>query len=243
VLIWGGFKVIQERRRSLLFFCLSWLVFWVGGFVGIARTVGWLPTHFLTSYSVQISSMAELLFLFMALADQFRQEQVQRLSAQQEAKIDNLTGLWNRRHFHEMVIPEMDKANRYGSPLALVSFDLDHFKMINDTHGHLVGDRVLVEISQLAKHIIRSTDLLFRWGGEEFFLLLPHTGQEDALAAAEKLRTAFANHAITGLGTVTASFGIAIYEPNQPLDLWVNRVDRALYEAKNSGRNSVKISR
>jgi two-component system, sensor histidine kinase LadS len=252
-MLWGGglsgvlilgviAKVIRERRRSLQLFCLAWLVFWMGGFVGIARTVGWLPTHFLTSYAVQIASMSEMLLLFMALADQFRQEQVRRLSAQQAANMDTLTGLWNRRHFHEMVIPEMEKANRYGLPLSLINFDIDHFKAINDTHGHLVGDRVLVEMSHLTRQLIRSTDLLFRWGGEEFFLLLPHTGQEDALAVAEKLRRAFASHPMTPVGTVTASFGVAVYEPHQPLDLWINRADHALYEAKNSGRNRVKIS-
>ncbi len=243
VLILGvALKVIREGRRSLKFFCMSWLVFWIGGFVGIARTVGWLPTHFLTSYAVQIASMGEMVLLFMALADQFRQEQVRRLSAQQEASLDKLTGLWNRRHFHDIVIPEMAKANRYGSPLSLISFDLDHFKKMNDSHGHLVGDRVLVEMSQLARQLIRSTDLLFRWGGEEFFLLLPHTGREDALAVAEKLRSAFASHTITGVGAVTASFGVAVYDAHQSLDAWIGRADRALYDAKNGGRNLVKIA-
>ncbi|MFD0666599.1 GGDEF domain-containing protein [Ramlibacter sp. MAHUQ-53] len=164
----------------------------------------------------------------------------QRLA--QVAIVDNLTGLWNRRHFDDVVVAEMAKADRHELPLSLVLLDVDHFKQINDTHGHMAGDRVLVELSMVAQHVIRKSDLLFRWGGEEFLLLLPNTGLAGAYAVAEKLRASFAEHAIPGVGVVTASFGVVAHEPRQSLDALMRRADRAMYEAKGGGRNVVKAA-
>ena len=158
------------------------------------------------------------------------------------ATSDTLTGLWNRRYFDERVAHEMVVANRYGQPLSMLIFDIDHFKLVNDTHGHLVGDHVLVELSNIARQQIRAADLLFRWGGEEFMILMPGTGEPEAMIAAEKLRTTFASHPIAEVGKVSASFGIATYLPNESLDNWISRADAALYEAKTSGRNTVRLA-
>ncbi len=158
------------------------------------------------------------------------------------ATLDNLTGLWNRRYFDEMVVAEMAKADRHHLPLSLVIFDVDHFKQINDTHGHQAGDRVLVELSQLARDAMRAGDILVRWGGEEFLLLLPNTGLAGAAVVADKLRTSFASRAIPGVGVVTASFGVVAYVEGQTVDGWIRRVDRALYAAKRSGRNRVQAA-
>lgn len=164
-------------------------------------------------------------------------EQLNRL-----ATTDNLTGLWNRRYFESRVSHEMSMADRYKHPLSVLIFDIDHFKCVNDTYGHLAGDHVLVELSIRARQQIRATDLPCRWGGEEFMILMPNTNSQEAMAVAEKLRSAFAALPIGEAGSITASFGVASYQPNELLDHWIGRVDHALYEAKESGRNAVKLA-
>jgi diguanylate cyclase (GGDEF)-like protein len=114
--------------------------------------------------------------------------------------------------------------------------------LVNDTHGHLAGDRVLVELSKIARQQIRGTDLLARWGGEEFMMLMPHTGPQEAMAVAEKLRATIANHHFSDLGKVTASFGTAAYRSNDSLDSWISRTDSALYRAKQAGRNTARLA-
>lgn len=158
------------------------------------------------------------------------------------ATTDLLTGLWNRRHFEERVTHEMTIADRYEHPLSVLIFDIDHFKRVNDTHGHLVGDQVLAELSARARRNIRATDLPCRWGGEEFLILMPNTDAQKAVTVAEKLRSAFAAQPIGEVGTVTASFGVATYQPKESLDDWIGRVDQALYEGKESGRNTVRLA-
>lgn len=158
------------------------------------------------------------------------------------ATTDTLTGLWNRRHFEERITYEMMMADRYGQPLSLLLFDIDHFKIVNDTYGHLAGDQVLVELSHLVRQKIRSTDLPCRWGGEEFMILLPNTGAQEALLVAEKLRKTFANHEIAEVGITTSSFGVATYHAKETIDQWIGRIDKALYEAKNGGRNTVRFA-
>lgn len=158
------------------------------------------------------------------------------------ATTDMLTGLWNRRHFESMVRQEMARADRHEQALSLLIFDLDHFKGINDIHGHLAGDRVLVELTALARQHTRGCDLLARWGGEEFMLLMPDTGPQQAMTVAEKLRSAFEAQQIPQVGRVTASFGVAGYLPNESLDSWISRIDAALYQAKQAGRNSVRLA-
>ena len=164
-------------------------------------------------------------------------EQLSRL-----ANTDRLTGLWNRRHFEETVLHEMIEADRYHHPLSMLIFDIDHFKAVNDRYGHLAGDQVLVELSRIARQQIRDSDLLARWGGEEFVILMPNTGPIDATTVAEKIRSAFANHRFPDLGTVTASFGIAAWRASESLDRWISRADGALYEAKQAGRNQVQLA-
>jgi len=158
------------------------------------------------------------------------------------ATTDKLTGLWNRRYFEDRVGQETLIAGRYGHPLSILIFDIDHFKRVNDTHGHLAGDHVLVELSARTRLHIRATDLACRWGGEEFMIVMPDTNIEGAVVVAEKLRSAFAVDPVEGVGKVTASFGVATYQLGESIDRWISRVDRALYEAKDSGRNAVKCA-
>ena len=155
------------------------------------------------------------------------------------ATTDSLTGVWNRRYLEQAVAGEMARAQRYGEPLALVMFDIDHFKAINDRHGHLVGDQVLIELALRLRGHLRAIDVLARWGGEEFVVLLPHNNVEAAARLAEKLRLATMTQPFPVAGTITTSFGVAAYQPHETLDDWFTRVDNALYAAKEAGRNRV----
>jgi diguanylate cyclase (GGDEF)-like protein len=159
-----------------------------------------------------------------------------------KATTDPLTGLHNRLALSPMLSDEMKRALRYDAPLSLVLFDIDHFKTINDTYGHLTGDQVLVQLSGIVQNLVRSHDLLARWGGEEFLVVLPGSDGQMAWEAAEKLREAIATAAFDRVGTVTCSFGVAQYAPGDGSPELIARADAALYLAKNSGRNQVRLA-
>ncbi len=153
---------------------------------------------------------------------------------------DQLTGLHNRRYFDNHLKIESQKVKRYASHLCLIIIDIDHFKSINDQYGHQVGDSVLIEFSSLLKNIIRETDILSRWGGEEFIILLPETTLESSLLIAEKIRLAISNHSFQDIGNLTASFGVSEINPNSITNREaIHAADKALYTAKKQGRNLV----
>ena len=157
------------------------------------------------------------------------------------ASTDSLTGAYNRLKFAELFAVELQRALRYGGGLALIMFDIDHFKCINDKFGHGTGDVVLKEITQLVRDLIRETDVMTRWGGEEFMILVPRDGREAAAALAEKLRGAMENQHFSGVPKVTSSFGVSEYLPGDTLESLCARVDLALYRAKHEGRNRVCV--
>lgn len=155
------------------------------------------------------------------------------------AVTDPLTGLWNRRYCTQLLDADFENAQRHGQPLALLMIDIDHFKDINDTHGHQSGDRVLVEVARRLRDNLRGTDVIGRWGGEEFAVLLRFCTLKDALGAAEKLRRQISESRFDTLCTVTVSIGAAELLPDEDLLSWLGRADAALYEAKRMGRNTV----
>jgi len=157
--------------------------------------------------------------------------------------VDGLTGVHNKRYFLEFLDREMARCARYGRPLALVMFDIDHFKSINDQHGHLTGDYVLKEMARRLSTRIRRDELLARYGGEEFAAVLPETGRVGALEFGEQLRAIVARDAFEFEGDklpVTISVGVAVAE-GQTMDLqaFVKLADENLYRAKRGGRNQV----
>lgn len=160
---------------------------------------------------------------------------------------DALTGLGNRRRFMPAAQRELDLAQRHGQPLAVVVLDVDHFKSINDAFGHLRGDEVLVEIALRCRRASRTTDLLARWGGEEFIMLLPNTAPLQTRQLAERVREAIVVppriHIDGREVQVTVSMGTAGMLPGQAisLDELIKRADIALYRAKSSGRNCVAM--
>ncbi len=158
---------------------------------------------------------------------------------QKLATTDSLTGTLNRRTFEARLDEEIARSRRYGSELTLLMFDLDHFKAINDNHGHQVGDTVLVEICQRIRRQLRRTDCLARWGGEEFMVLMPHCPETKGQTVAEKLRHQIACQPIGPLRTVSASIGIAQLLEGEDREHLLQRLDQALYQAKALGRNNV----
>jgi len=158
------------------------------------------------------------------------------------ATMDGLTGLYMREIFDSWLEKSVAESQRYGDPLSLLMADIDDFKMINDTHGHQVGDEVLKDIGTAFMDSLRSADFAARYGGEELVAVLPHTGIRSARRVAEKIRRAVQKRYAAQLG-VTISIGVACWrgDMSAPTD-FVEAADRALYEAKRSGKNCVKVA-
>lgn len=155
---------------------------------------------------------------------------------------DDLTGLPNRRAMQDMIELERRRSLRSGRPLQLAELDIDHFKRINDTHGHATGDRALQAFAGVVRACVRDTDVLARWGGEEFVLLLSETSAEDARELLERVRLAVAALEIphpSGPLRVTVSVGLAQHRPADTVELTLERADQALYTAKSLGRNRI----
>jgi diguanylate cyclase (GGDEF)-like protein len=156
---------------------------------------------------------------------------------------DELTGAYNRRHFLVQAAYAFAQAKDHGEPFALVLFDADDFKKVNDTYGHLAGDRVLRQVAEATRVGLRSSDLLARWGGEEFIVLLPGTRLEEALGAAQRMQEGIA-HASLGAEElrVTVSIGVAAFQPTlHDLDDLLSQADNALYRAKAEGKNRIEM--
>ena len=169
-------------------------------------------------------------------AKQLQQKQWQ---LEQLSYHDQLTGAKNRHYLDEIIAGEMARADRYKEPLSMLIFDLDHFKKVNDTWGHPVGDLVLKHTAEIIGERIRKADSLVRIGGEEFVVLMPETRLAGAREAAESLRAALAANDHPIAGKVTASFGVAERMKIEPFSYWYRRADEALYRAKQGGRNCV----
>jgi diguanylate cyclase (GGDEF)-like protein len=159
-----------------------------------------------------------------------------------QATTDTLTGLYNRLKFDQSLATEILRSKRYQTSFSLILFDIDHFKYVNDVYGHQIGDSVLIQISRIVSDQMRAADLLARWGGEEFVVLIPESDQKMAQHAAEKLRIAIGQFVFPGVGAVTCSFGIAEYADLDTAETLIARSDSALYEAKRKGRNRVEVA-
>ncbi len=164
-----------------------------------------------------------------------------------QAATDPLTGVPNRRSFETTARREVERARRYAKPFSVLALDIDHFKRVNDTYGHDIGDIVLKGVSRICLEKLRVTDILARLGGEEFAMLLPETDIDAATNLAERLRYAIeSNPIVTAKGAlpVTVSLGVAQYAPNEPtIEAALKRADEAMYEAKRSGRNKIVVAK
>lgn len=205
-------------------------------------------TEFWAEMSARIVELdgqrCSLVGIFDVTAQKALEEQLRALATQ-----DFLTGTANRRHFVEVAERERQRARRSGAALSLCMLDVDHFKNVNDEHGHVVGDQVLTGIAQSAASVLRSSDILGRLGGEEFALLLPDTDLAGAVLVAERVREAVEarevqvepnEQGVSATVRVTVSLGVAELRSHEPFESLLKRADRALYAAKDLGRNRVQ---
>ncbi len=155
---------------------------------------------------------------------------------------DELTGAYNRRYIKEKLEEEIERGRRTGNTFSIIMFDIDNFKKANDCYGHNVGDLILETLTKEINNRIRKVDILARWGGEEFMILLIDTPVKNSTSLAEELRKQLSQMDVPGAGRVTASFGVAGYYPGDSIDTLVKRADNMMYKAKNDGRNCVRCA-
>ncbi len=155
------------------------------------------------------------------------------------AETDALTGAASRYRLERALQLECERARRFHQPFTVIAMDVDNFKQINDSYGHNAGDQTLINIVALVRRHIREIDLLARWGGDEFMVLLPNTGREDALVVASKFQALMATNPICPRGVTTMSFGLAEYQQDEQKESLMVRADRALYQAKQLGKDQI----
>jgi diguanylate cyclase (GGDEF)-like protein len=189
-----------------------------------------------------LNDLAQLAGFGLRMAEMNRETEQLLVRLTHVATIDALTGVANRRHGEEVLEQEIRRARRYQLPLALLAFDIDRFKLVNERYGHPVGDVVLRTVADTARAVLRANDVLVRSGGEEFQIIAPHTSAIDGLRVAEKLRLAIERAPIPGCDHVTVSFGVAQLGEQESADSLAQRVDAALARAKRAGRNCVELA-
>ena len=242
VLGWDGVRRARPAARYFLAAGCS-------GMAGIALTNltvwGWIPFTQLGYRAVEVGVLIEATLLALAVAYQVRQHEAARYAAEHLARIDPLTGLLNRRALIEQGERQRITALRHGRDMALIMFDLDHFKFINDLHGHATGDRVLRETAAMLQQLCRREDLAARWGGEEFILIMPDADLHAARIMAERLREQLQQRKLWA-GEVAielcASFGVVALAAHGSIDGLIAEADSLLYQAKQSGRNRICYS-
>jgi diguanylate cyclase (GGDEF)-like protein/PAS domain S-box-containing protein len=157
--------------------------------------------------------------------------------------IDGLTQLYNSRYFYQQLKMETERSDRYGQPLTLLLLDLDDFKKFNDAYGHVEGDQVLMRLGQVVKKCLRQTDSAYRYGGEEFTILLPMTTGRDCIVTAERIRAEFKKETFSPVAGrdvhLTVSIGVAQYKPQEDVKVFVHRVDQLMYQGKKNGKDTV----
>ncbi len=197
-----------------------------------------LPTEtMLLHFLWIISSLSFGLLTAFTIEKTYKLTYLQQRELEHTAATDSLTTLWNRAKTEELLDNEIKRSDRYGKPFCVILLDIDHFKSVNDTYGHSVGDQLLKEFAELLNRNIRKVDHAGRWGGEEFLIVLPETGVRQAETVAQSLRAHINGFHFTRLGPKTASFGVTEHRPGESASTLINRVDQALYKAKADGRD------
>ncbi len=251
-----GVYALKAKKPFAVIFLSSSVVAAICITVSTLAVAGVLvPYNDYTFKAIEVGMAFEAILLAVILARQFRMAKLDKLIAENYARSDALTTLNNRHGFREVSTPVWQNILREKRDASVVILDIDHFKHINDTYGHMAGDEVLKQIANCIKNVCRKGDIAARWGGEEFIVFLPETSHEHAKHQAERLRNAIEKLTITigdGITTqLTASLGVAGSQghaiSNIPLnkvslEQIIKRADNALYKAKNSGKNQVCLA-
>lgn len=234
------FQVRDALKWSLLIYSLSFVL---GVYAVVSSGTENLGNFVrLAEFYLASGLWVAMLYVLGTLKTQLSQLQVQFGEMKRLAHRDTLTGLSNRRQMEVRLSQQVEQFQRYGMSWAVILFDIDNFKRVNDVHGHELGDYVLQEAARFLQYELRDTDQLARWGGEEFLILAPQTDLFHARALAERLRSLLAQHAFEAVGSITASFGVAAYRDDEGIPSLMQRVDEALYRAKHGGKNRVEVS-
>ncbi len=244
VLLFAGLLIIQRMRKNKR-------LYWVLMFGFTALFISLLTDvldeflaqpGFITTVFEDISQLVGFVLVLAGIWLWVTHNKEMTDELKQLAVTDSLTGAYNRRQFRETIWHELNRAVRYEEALTLVAFDIDHFKAVNDTFGHSMGDEVLKKIAEIVRDNIRTTDIFARTGGEEFALISPSTDPASASEIAERLRETINSHSFESVGTVTVSFGVAGFKEGDNINAFIDRADEALYKAKELGRNRVEIA-
>ncbi len=199
----------------------------------MAHTLAWVTAVVLSAIYLVLA------FLIRRIDIQERRIRSHNIDLERLSMTDMLTGVLNRYGLRQRSDEVMKRAERFGHPLSLLLLDLDHFKQVNDQHGHSAGDEVLKRFSDTIHAQLRGSDIFGRWGGEEFLVIAPHLTLQDAAKMAEKLRLAIENTTFDGGIHLTTSIGVSEYQNGEPVTALLDRADRALYVAKAAGRNRI----
>jgi diguanylate cyclase (GGDEF)-like protein len=234
------FQVREALKWSLLVYGLSFVL----GVYAVVSSGAENLGNFIRLAEFYLASglWVAMLYILGTLKTQLSQLQVQFSEMERLAHRDTLTGLGNRRQMEVRLLQQVEQFQRYGMSWAVILFDIDNFKGVNDAHGHDGGDAVLQEVARFLQRELRDTDQFARWGGEEFIILAPQIDLFYARALAERLRSLLAHHPFEAVGSVTASFGVAAYRDGEGIPSLMQRVDETLYRAKHGGKNRVEVS-
>lgn len=239
-MVFLGVLALWKKQAVGRYFFAAALFGMIGTAITTFAVLGWLPFTPLTFHSVNIGILIEATLLTLALTHQVREQQSARVRAEYMAHHDPLTGLLNRRGFYDLANSIWSTAVRKHRSITVIMLDIDYFKQVNDEYGHAAGDLTLIRISQLLTHECRTGDLLTRWGGEEFLILLPETNLEQAHVFAERIRSSIEALEIVFKQThitATVSLGISERGSIQTLNELIHEADSHLYFAKEKGRN------
>lgn len=243
IMLGVGVVSVRAAVPAARYFLLAAFAAMVGAALTALAVWGMIPFNEWTFRAADVGLMLDATLLALALTYQFRIGMVEKSRAEALARVDPLTGVNNRRAFTDISVPVWHFAQRHHCALCVILLDLDHFKRVNDRYGHAVGDEVLRSVADLLQQSIRDHDVLARWGGEEFILLLPETRLGEAVTLAERLRAIIAGHTMNYQGvslTITASFGVVERTEKHPtLEALISSADSYLYAAKGKGRNCV----
>ncbi|HHL39889.1 MAG TPA: sensor domain-containing diguanylate cyclase [Deltaproteobacteria bacterium] len=212
---------------------------WTGELELVSGSGESIPTF--ESFFLMRDKIGSPMYLAQVITDITERKRMES-EIKKQAVTDPLTGAFNRGEFNRIMEAEVERVRRYGRRLSLIMFDIDHFKAVNDTFGHMAGDRALKTVADIARATLRRSDSLTRWGGEEFVIVAPETGLQEAVRLAERVRGRIEAGPFEEIPGLTASFGVAELEDGDTIDTFITRTDNALYDAKKKGRNRVETA-